>query len=151
MRTLHPNRYHGRNYLNQSMEQIKKIKFSSCLTNITLVEQAVEKVKTDFNISDSLYGNMLLAVVEAVNNAIEHGNCNCDTKNVEVSIFKNTNSIKFKVEDEGTGFDPSLVPDPTHPDNLEEPSGRGVFLIKQLADLVIFSDDGSIVEIEFRI
>ncbi len=137
--------------LSKSMEEIKKIRFSSCFSNLSLVETYVERMKEDYNIADNLYGNMLLAVVEAVTNAIEHGNCKCDQKDVEFSVYKNSQTIKFKIKDEGQGFDPALVPDPTHPDNIEEPSGRGVFLIKKLADLVVFSDQGSTVEIDFKI
>ena len=55
------------------------------------------------------------------------------------------------IKDEGEGFDFNNLPDPTAPENLEKPTGRGVFLMKNLSDLVVFSDNGSVVEIHFKL
>jgi serine/threonine-protein kinase RsbW len=62
---------------------------------------------------------------------------------------KNNRYICFTVKDEGNGFDPSVIPDPTKPENIAEPNGRGVFLINKLADTVSFSNNGTIVEMCF--
>ena len=59
--------------------------------------------------------------------------------------------IKFRVEDEGKGFDFHNLPDPTSPENLEKPGGRGIFLMKHLADEVDFSEQGKVVELSFYI
>jgi serine/threonine-protein kinase RsbW len=91
-----------------------------------------------------------VAVTEAVNNAIIHGNkCNPDKK-VKVYYEVDGDRIMFSVADEGTGFDYYNLPDPTAPENIEKPSGRGVFLMKHLADQVIFADNGKTVEMYFK-
>jgi serine/threonine-protein kinase RsbW len=133
------------------MHLIEQIKIPSKLEDISVVESQVEHLKSKLNIDDSIYGNMMLAVVEAVTNAIAHGNQYAPDKEVTFQTFKNTRSLKFMITDEGDGFDPNRVPDPTLPENLEKPCGRGVFLIKHLADLVVFHDKGRTIELQFRI
>ena len=57
--------------------------------------------------------------------------------------------LKFIVTDEGSGFDPDSLPDPTAPENIEKVTGRGIFLMKHLADEVSFSESGNQVELIF--
>ena len=91
----------------------------------------------------------MIDVTEAVNNAIRHGNGNDKSKNVSLSLKLEENQIIFIVSDEGTGFDYNNLPDPTAPENLEKPGGRGIFLMKHLCDEVSFEDDGKIVQLNF--
>jgi serine/threonine-protein kinase RsbW len=88
-------------------------------------------------------------VTEAVNNAIRHGNRNDPKLNVALSLMLENDLIKFRVEDEGQGFDYHHLPDPTSPENLEKPGGRGIFLMKHLSDEVEFQDNGRVVELSF--
>ncbi len=119
--------------------------------NITIVESFIEKVVADYAVSSEVYGNMLISLTEAVTNAIVHGN-NADThKKVHIKLEKKPSKIAFVVKDEGPGFDFDQLPDPTAPENIFKLGGRGVFLMKQLADLVVFSDNGSTVEIQFKV
>ena len=60
-------------------------------------------------------------------------------------------ALNFTITDQGKGFDHSNLPDPTAPENIDQPCGRGVFLMMQLADMVVFSNHGSTVEMQFRI
>ena len=133
------------------MQLIHKLEFPSKLENICLVESHIDHLRDHYSIEDSIYGNMMLAVIEAVTNAIEHGNKRDHSKAVEFYTFKNEKALKFCIVDQGSGFDHTSVPDPTLPENLEEPSGRGVFLIRHLADLVVFERNGSRIEIQFRV
>jgi serine/threonine-protein kinase RsbW len=91
----------------------------------------------------------MIAVTEAVNTAIKHGNGGDKSKNVFLSLLLEDNVIKFQIKDEGTGFDYENLPDPTTPENLEKPGGRGIFLMKNLSDEVHFKNHGSEVEISF--
>lgn len=119
--------------------------------NVAKVEPLIEKVKDEFGLSDEIFGNMMVAITEAVNNAIIHGN-SCDpSKSVEVNVSKEDHTVNFTIKDQGSGFDHNNLPDPTAPENLEKLSGRGVFLMTQLSDMVIFSDSGSTVEVQFKI
>jgi serine/threonine-protein kinase RsbW len=93
----------------------------------------------------------MISVTESVNNAIKHGNQNDNSKNVSITLSLDESQITFRVEDEGAGFDYEDLPDPTAPENIEKPGGRGIFLMKHLADEVVFSESGSIVDLIFYI
>ena len=133
------------------MKFIDQVKISSKLEDISVVESKVETLKSRLDLEDAVYGNMMVAVVEAVTNAIQHGNRYAPEKEVTFETYRSTRSIKFIVSDEGDGFDHLNVPDPTLPENIEKPCGRGVFLIKNLADDVEFSKDGTRIELKFKI
>jgi serine/threonine-protein kinase RsbW len=129
----------------------KELIINSVPDNIVLVEAFIDEFRTNNDVSEETYGNMLVAITEAVNNAICHGNKYNSDKMVAVNLFRKKNVITCTVKDEGCGFDYTNLPDPTSPENIENTGGRGVFLMKNLADLVIFSNEGSYVEIHFRI
>jgi anti-sigma regulatory factor (Ser/Thr protein kinase) len=84
-----------------------------------------------------------LAVEEAVINAIKHGNQLDPTKKVTVDFTLEDDKVVISVADEGEGFDPSSIPDPTTDENLESPYGRGIVLMKAYMDSVEFSDNGT--------
>ena len=118
--------------------------------SINLVEKLIEDLREEHNIHEDCFGNILVAVTEAVNNAIQHGHKNDQDKQVKISYEVDGNNLLFTVRDSGPGFDYYNLPDPTAPENLEKPTGRGVFLMKQLADQVIFSENGRVVEMFFK-
>ncbi len=125
------------------------IQVPSLAENIRMIESFIDNAKEKYNLDEDIYGNIMIAVTEAVNNAIKHGNSGDKSKNVLLSLFLEENVIKFQIKDEGTGFDYENLPDPTTPENLEKPGGRGIFLMKNLADEVQFKNQGSEVEISF--
>lgn len=127
----------------------QQIDFSSRTENLSLVEKLVDEVCNAYGINEDFYGNILIAVTEAVNNAIQHGNKLDDQKSVSVSVSAEKDDVSFKVMDQGEGFDPDSLPDPTDPENIEKPNGRGIFLMKNLADEVNFFEDGRQVELRF--
>lgn len=134
-------------------DTVKSFKIKSDPKNVGVVEKFVEDLRQEFNIGDDTYGNILITLTEAANNAIIHGN-KCDlSKEVEIiyGADERGKNLTVIMKDEGPGFDYNNLPDPTDPENLEKTSGRGVFLIMQLADMVVFSDNGSTVEMQFRI
>jgi len=126
-----------------------KIEIPSITENIRIIESFIDNAKERFNLDDDIYGNIMIAVTESVNNAIMHGNKNDKSKNVTLSLSLNNNIINFIVRDEGAGFDFQNLPDPTSPENIDKPSGRGIFLMKHLSDEVTFKDEGSMVELSF--
>jgi serine/threonine-protein kinase RsbW len=131
------------------MEQ-QTIEFAASSENISLVEKLIDEICSEFKVNEDNYGNILIALTEAVNNAIHHGNAANPEKMVQVSVEAAENEICFTVKDEGTGFDYENLPDPTDPSNIEKPNGRGVFLMRNLADQIEFRDNGSTVAIRFR-
>jgi serine/threonine-protein kinase RsbW len=125
------------------------IEIASSLNNISEVETLIDKVCEDLSLNEDYYGNILIAVTEAVNNAVVHGNGLEDSKKVKVQVNKEKERLMFVVEDQGTGFDFDNLPDPTAPENIEKPDGRGIFLMKNLSDEVEFENKGSKVCITF--
>ncbi|NNF01079.1 MAG: ATP-binding protein [Bacteroidia bacterium] len=126
------------------------IEIISKADSVNIVEKLIEDLKQEHQFDEDCYGNMLVAVTEAVNNAIQHGNKFDESKKVIINYELEKDQIMFSVRDEGTGFDFYDLPDPTAPENLEKPTGRGIFLMKHLADQVIFEDNGKLVELYFK-
>ena len=133
------------------MKEITQLVFNSTLDNISKVEQAIEDIKDIYTITDAIYGNVMIASIEAVTNAIEHGNSFDDSKNVFFKVSICNGSLKISVEDEGTGFNADILPDPTTIENKANPDGRGVFLMRHLSDDIKFEKNGTCVEMFFRL
>lgn len=114
------------------------------------VERLVGSVCEEFGVQDDAFGNVLIAVSEAVNNAIQHGNQNNPDSKVEVTVANQADVFCIQIKDQGTGFSYESLPDPTAPENLLKDSGRGVFLMQHLADEVEFVNTGSVVNLYFR-
>lgn len=125
------------------------IQVPSMMENIRMIESFIDNAKEKFHLDDDIYGNIMIAVTEAVNNAIKHGNSNDKSKNVLLSLSLEKSMLRFVIKDEGDGFNYENLPDPTAPENLEKPGGRGIFLMKHLSDEVKFKDAGRIVELSF--
>lgn len=126
-----------------------KIEIPSLPENIRIVESFIDNAKERFHLDDDIYGNIMIAVTEAVNNAILHGNHEDRTKNVLLHLALMEKNLQFTVQDQGTGFDYHHLPDPTSPENLSKPGGRGIFLMRNLCDEVKFHDSGRKVELIF--
>lgn len=126
------------------------IKFSSKIENLRYAENIVEQIADSNQISAECYGNILVSLTEAVSNCIVHGNNENPKKNVTVAYEIDNNKIEFTVSDEGGGFDYKNIPDPTAPENLEKPYGRGIFLMKHLSDNVVYSNKGATVKMIFN-
>lgn len=129
--------------------ELIKIQIPSLPQNIRIVESFIDNAKDKYYLNDDIYGNIMIAVTESVNNAIIHGNKSDVTKNVHLSLELLENEVKFTVVDEGDGFDVESLPDPTAPENINKPGGRGIFLMKNLCDKVLFEDKGRKVELSF--
>jgi serine/threonine-protein kinase RsbW len=129
---------------------VDTISIPSDFSSISTVETLIDKVCLDLGVNEDAYGNVLIAVTEAVNNAIQHGNALDVNLSVDVSVGDNENELCFDVIDGGNGFDYTNLPDPTAPDNIEKENGRGIFLMRSLADDVEFSEGGRMVSIYFN-
>ncbi|MDR2886734.1 MAG: ATP-binding protein [Bacteroidales bacterium] len=127
-----------------------KLKIASDTENLRIVEKAIDDITASENISYTCYGKIMVSVMEAVNNAVVHGNKSQPGKFVDVSLKCEEDKLTVTIRDEGPGFVPNEIPDPTLPENIEKDSGRGVFLMKKLADEVRFSEKGNEVILEFN-
>jgi len=129
----------------------KTLKIVSKIENLRKVEKLVDELSTEYNISADVYGNILIAALEAANNAILHGNKLDESKNVEITVEIDEQKLRIVIDDEGNGFDYKNVPDPTSPENIENVNGRGIFLMEKLSDKIEFKRNGATVELEFNI
>ena len=120
--------------------------------NISSIERFVEEICDYYNINDTYFGNILIALTEAYQNALIHGNNSDASKSIHVVFESKPKGLSFTVTDEGKGFDPDLVPDPLDLEiELDTEKGRGVFLMRSLSDKMIVTDDGRSIEMFFRI
>jgi len=111
-------------------ESFYQIEIESDPNNLITVEEFVNYFGKDFGLSDQQLSVLLLAVNEATTNAIIHAN-KCDiSKMVRIHAEVDDSKLMITIKDEGKGFDPTTLPNPTHPENLLKDSGRGVFLMK---------------------
>ena len=130
--------------------EIKHLSLPSEANSLLSLESWINSICDGYKISVELYGNILIALSEAVNNAIIHGNKNQKERKAHVVSKIEKEKIVFTVSDEGKGFDFTQLPDPTLPENIEKPQGRGIFLMKHLSDGVVFEEPGNKVEITFN-
>ena len=133
-----------------SITVIEKLSVPSELSSVSIVESLIDRVCGSLGVHEDAYGNILIAVTEAVNNAVIHGNCFKSGLDVNVEVLELEDKLCFSVKDQGKGFDFTNLPDPTAPENIEKENGRGIFLIKNLADDLIFDDGGRVVNIYFN-
>jgi serine/threonine-protein kinase RsbW len=137
--------------LTEALAFTERIEFPAKAENIAVAERLIDEACSRYNVHESLYGNILIALTEAVNNAIHHGNGLDPSKIVSLGYEARENQLVFVVSDQGPGFDHLNLPDPTDPQNLERPHGRGVFLMRALADEVEFSDNGATAALAFSL
>lgn len=129
----------------------KEIEIGSSLDNLYKVERFVEEICDHYYINNTYFGNILISIEEAVKNAIIHGNKNDNHKKVKISFKRIANSLSFVITDHGEGFNYMTVPNPIDPEQTENKPGNGLFLIRSLADKVIYNKKGNAVEILFYI
>ena len=128
----------------------KRLRIESSINNLGIVENAIDEVINAIGITQEDYGKILVSTLEAVNNAIMHGNRYETDKIVDVEISYKNEKLKIKISDQGKGFIPAEVPDPTIPQNLESLNGRGIFLMSKLADEIKYSKRGNAVTMFFK-
>lgn len=123
----------------------------SKLEQICLIEKTIDEITEKLTLTPDVYGKILIASIEGVNNAIVHGNKFDERKFVIVNIKIFKTKVCISITDQGNGFDPNSIPDPTIPENIENISGRGVFLMKKLSDEIEFENNGTTVKMVFYI
>jgi serine/threonine-protein kinase RsbW len=136
---------------NVQTSEMYTLQLPSKQESITLLENLIEEIADKHNISEDTFANMMTTLSEATINAIVHGNKLDPAKKVIINAEIEPKRIVWTVTDEGEGFDYNNLPDPTAPENIENLTGRGVFIIKHLADQAIFNTRGNEVELHFKI
>jgi serine/threonine-protein kinase RsbW len=109
------------------------------------VQEKIERLLLERQASDRDIFCIKLALEEALINAIKHGNQMDRAKTVRISYRFFSDRFECSISDEGGGFDPSEVPDPTAAENLERPCGRGLMLMRHYMNEVAYNDQGNSV------
>lgn len=130
--------------------ELYTLQLPSKYDSITQLEALIEDIADKHQIGDDTFANMMTCLNEVTINAIVHGNKLDPEKKVIVNAEVENKRIVWTVADEGEGFDYAHLPDPTAAENLEKLTGRGVFIIKHLADQCIFNGAGNEVELHFK-
>jgi serine/threonine-protein kinase RsbW len=123
--------------------ETRKIVIPSSLNEALRVQQELVDAAQARGYSDHAIFAIRLALDEALSNAVRHGNRNDPSKTVTVEYTINEDELRVTIEDEGPGFDPDCLPDPTLDENLERPCGRGVMLIRAYMTEVVFNAKGN--------
>ena len=129
----------------------KSIKLTSSPQSISALESYLHEIIEEFRLCEAKYPDILISLTEAVNNAIIHGNKSDENKKVQIKCKSRAKGIYFSIIDEGNGFNPENLADPTSPEKIECCGGRGVYIINALADKVAYKNNGSTVEIFFNL
>jgi serine/threonine-protein kinase RsbW len=128
----------------------RELVIQSSLEEINAVEAFLEELNAIHQFKDDVFGNIMIATTEAVTNGIIHGNKN----NPNLKVFIRSQLLKpyllsITVQDQGPGFEPDSIKDPTAPENLLSEDGRGVFIIRHLTDSCEWR--GNVLEMRFNI
>lgn len=118
--------------------------------NLERLEPFVRDLSLRHGLSSNQSHDILLCLTEAVINGIKHGNAYNPRKKVSIRCQCISDRLKVTVTDEGQGFDFSKIPDPTQGRNLLEPGGRGVHIMRHLADNFVYEEDGRTVQMQFN-
>lgn len=137
---------------NSDNSVLHTLQLPSKLESITILENFIDTIQAENSVPENVYANMLTCLNEVVINSIIHGNKQDETKKVYINLeIVDKKELQFTITDEGEGFDYNNLPDPTAPDNLQNLSGRGIFIVKHLADQCIFNMTGNQIELHFKI
>ena len=115
------------------------------------VEYVVQRCRTCERSQKRLRLNFRVGLTEALTNAVLYGNAHDPSKHVLVEVALEDGRLEARVTDQGGGFDPSSIPDPTEPENILKPGGRGLFIMRQLLDEVSYNDRGNQVTLVLRL
>lgn len=124
---------------------------SSKLRNINKVRVFLHEVYNESCLNMNSFNRVFLGISEAVNNAILHGNKLNPEKKVFIRTNLNENRLHIEIEDQGEGFSDTALTDPTAVENIKYEHGRGIYILRQLADQLVFKDEGRKIFIQFTL
>ena len=116
--------------------ETSELSLPSRIDTIATAAAAVAEFVGRSGISDDAAFGIDMAVREAVTNAVLHGNRQDDDKTVDITLKSSPDAVEISVHDQGPGFNPEAVPDPTAKENILKASGRGIFFMRSFMDEV---------------
>ncbi len=134
------------------IQTCRKISLSSEWISLNEAEKFIHEFCSDYSVDQNRLSEVQSAVLAAVNNAIQYGHQEHGPRLFYLeSYISDSNSMNFVITDSGKGFDINNIPDPTDPANIEKKCGRGIYLMRKLADKCTFKKNGSEVVLEFEL
>jgi len=124
-----------------------QIEINTVFAQAKEVEDRIVTEAQKFGYGEEIVFAVRLSLEEALSNAIRHGNKGDLDKRIRMRYCVDAESIEVYIADEGSGFDPEQVPDPTRKENLDRPSGRGIMLMKAYMNRVEYSERGNEVRL----
>lgn len=131
-------------------EVITEVKVLGSDGYLSFLDGFLEGLRNTVDLSDDVVANVVIALSEALNNAFIHGNQGVVDAPIDIKVFREGMNLCFSVSDSGSGFDYELLRDDLTEDLLDVPGGRGIFIMRALADNVEFSNSGSTTTLRFR-
>ena len=125
----------------------RQLEIDSRIEELKTCLQVCHEVRDTLSLDSDTYFSFQTSMLEAVQNAIIHGNKSDENKKVKIELQVNESAIRVQIEDEGEGFDPECISNPTSGDNLLRENGRGIFFIKNLCDRFEVIGKGNIVKL----
>jgi len=134
-------------------EKSYQLEIFSDLDLLPEAEEFLENIAKETDFDKTVINNLLLSVNEAVSNAMLHGNKSDINKKVTIYVVRNNNELKISVKDQGNGFDPARVPDPTKADNIFKENGRGLYIMRTCMDNMkyVFHPDGTELQLSLNL
>ncbi|MFP6649871.1 MAG: ATP-binding protein [Pirellulaceae bacterium] len=113
------------------------------LAESSRIQEEIMALLRQLGFEDEDLADLHIAIEEGLANAIKHGNQLDASKKVKIEGMVDGNKVRIEIEDEGEGFNPDDVPDPTLDENLDKPSGRGILLMRAFMDTIEYNDKGN--------
>lgn len=130
----------------------REIKLKSSLKNFHLIEQFVDEISDFYHINNTYYGNILVAISEAFENAVVHGNQGDESRSITLKFQNEPYGFDFILTDEGKGFNYKKLPETNaFFDKKKKKENKGFFLIRMLTDGIEFNDSGNEIKLIFKI
>ncbi len=133
------------------MKLLQTLSLQSTHQEIERVEELLLALQKKLGFNDELFARLQLTVSEAATNSLIHGNKLNPEKAITIRAFEQEGKLIFEIKDEGKGFEPKEIPDPTAEENLLKTGGRGLFLMKEYADKVQYLENGTKLRLEFSL
>ncbi len=130
---------------------MKSVKIKTCPNSIASLDSLLKNVLEEYHIDDVYFPTILISLTEALNNAIHHGNLLDKSKSIFLKYGIAGNLLTFRIKDEGSGFNEKNLENPTIDENLECCGGRGVWIMRELAHELRYLNNGTEVEISFKV
>lgn len=129
----------------------RNLVISSQLIDINKVRSFLDEIFNESGLNRNYFNRVFFGASEVVNNAIVHGNCLDNGKQIFIRVVLVGDQLQIEVKDEGDGFLVENIPNPTMNENLKKENGRGIFILQQIADEVNYYDGGRKVLIKYNL